>query len=79
MKDHIVKLFRESCRVKEAFINDNLGKLVNVIEVLTAALKAGNKITDFRQRRIRGGRAAHRSGICQSFHYRKTAAAGESP
>jgi len=31
MKDHIVKLFRESCRVKEAFINDNLGKLVNVI------------------------------------------------
>ena len=63
MKDHIVKLFRESCRVKEAFINDNLGKLVNVIEVLTAALKAGNKILIFGN----GGSAADAQHIAAEF------------
>lgn len=63
MKDHIVKLVRESCRVKEAFINDNLGKLVNVIEVLTAALKAGNKILIFGN----GGSAADAQHIAAEF------------
>ena len=63
MKDHVVKLFKESCRVKEAFINDNLGKLVNVIEVLTAALKAGNKIMIFGN----GGSAADAQHIAAEF------------
>lgn len=63
MKDHIIKLFRDSCRVKEAFINDNLGKLVNVIEVLTAALKAGNKILIFGN----GGSAADAQHIAAEF------------
>lgn len=63
MKDHIVKLFKESCRVKEAFINDNLGKLVNVIEILTAALKAGNKIMIFGN----GGSAADAQHIAAEF------------
>jgi D-sedoheptulose 7-phosphate isomerase len=63
MKDHIVKLFKESCQVKEAFINDNLGKLVNVIEVLTAALKAGNKIMIFGN----GGSAADAQHIAAEF------------
>lgn len=63
MQDHIVKLFKESCRVKEAFINDNLGKLVNVIEILTAALKAGNKIMIFGN----GGSAADAQHIAAEF------------
>ncbi|KAF0159281.1 MAG: D-sedoheptulose 7-phosphate isomerase [Syntrophaceae bacterium] len=63
MKDHVVKLFKESCRVKEAFINDNLSKLVNVIEILTAALKAGNKIMIFGN----GGSAADAQHIAAEF------------
>jgi D-sedoheptulose 7-phosphate isomerase len=63
MKDHLVKIFKESCRVKEAFINDNLGPLVNIIEVLTAALKAGNKILIFGN----GGSAADAQHIAAEF------------
>lgn len=63
MKDHIVKVFKESCRVKEAFLNDNLGRLVNVIDVLTAALKAGNKILIFGN----GGSAADSQHIAAEF------------
>jgi D-sedoheptulose 7-phosphate isomerase len=63
MKDHIVKIFRESNRVKEAFINDNLGKLVIVIEAVTAALKAGNKIMIFGN----GGSAADAQHIAAEF------------
>ncbi|MDD4356541.1 MAG: D-sedoheptulose 7-phosphate isomerase [Smithellaceae bacterium] len=63
MKDHLVKIFKESCRVKEAFINDNLGRLVNIIEVLTAALKAGNKILIFGN----GGSAADAQHIAAEF------------
>ena len=63
MKDHIVKIFRESNRVKEAFINDNLGKLANVIDVVTAALKAGNKIMIFGN----GGSAADAQHIAAEF------------
>jgi len=49
--------------VKEAFINDNLGRLVNIIEVLTAALKAGNKILIFGN----GGSAADAQHIAAEF------------
>ena len=63
MKDHLVKLFKDSCRVKEAFINDHLGRLVNVIEVLTAALKAGNKIIIFGN----GGSAADAQHLAAEF------------
>jgi D-sedoheptulose 7-phosphate isomerase len=63
MKDHIVKIFRESSRVKEAFINDNLGKLADVIEVITAALQAGNKIMIFGN----GGSAADAQHIAAEF------------
>lgn len=63
MKDHVVKIFKESCWVKEAFINDNLARLVNVIEVLTAALKAGNKILIFGN----GGSAADAQHIAAEF------------
>lgn len=63
MRDHVVKLFKESCQVKEAFINENLGKLVNAIEVLTAALKTGNKIMIFGN----GGSAADAQHIAAEF------------
>ncbi len=63
MRDHLVKLFKESCRVKEAFINENLGKLATVIDVLTTALKAGNKIIIFGN----GGSAADAQHIAAEF------------
>ena len=63
MKDHLVKLFRESCQVKEAFLNDNLGKLADVIDAVTAALKAGNKILIFGN----GGSAADAQHIAAEF------------
>lgn len=63
MKDHIIKIFKDSCRVKEAFINDNLSKLADVIEVVTAALKAGNKIMIFGN----GGSAADAQHIAAEF------------
>ncbi len=63
MKDQIVKIFRESCRIKEAFINDNLGRLAEAIEAITAALKAGNKILIFGN----GGSAADAQHIAAEF------------
>ncbi|HOE79647.1 MAG TPA: D-sedoheptulose 7-phosphate isomerase [Smithellaceae bacterium] len=63
MQDHLVKLFKESCRVKEAFINDHLGKLAAAIEILVAALKAGNKIMIFGN----GGSAADAQHIAAEF------------
>ena len=63
MEDHIIKTFKESSRVKETFINENLSKLVNVIEALTAALKAGNKILLFGN----GGSAADAQHIAAEF------------
>lgn len=63
MEDHIIKIFKESSRVKEAFINENLSKLANVIEALTAALKAGNKILLFGN----GGSAADAQHIAAEF------------
>ena len=63
MEDHIIKTFKESSRVKDTFINENLSKLVNVIEALTAALKAGNKILLFGN----GGSAADAQHIAAEF------------
>jgi len=63
MEDHIVKIFKESIRVKEAFVNENLSKLVNVVEAIIAALKAGNKILIFGN----GGSAADAQHIAAEF------------
>ena len=63
MEDHIIKIFKESIRVKEAFINENLSKLVNVVEAVTAALKAGSKILIFGN----GGSAADAQHIAAEF------------
>jgi D-sedoheptulose 7-phosphate isomerase len=63
MEDHIIKTFKESSRVKDIFINENLSKMVNVIEAITLALKAGNKIMIFGN----GGSAADAQHIAAEF------------
>ena len=63
MEDHIIKIFKESIRVKDAFVNENLSKLVNVVEAVTAALKSGSKILIFGN----GGSAADAQHIAAEF------------
>jgi D-sedoheptulose 7-phosphate isomerase len=63
MEDHIIKIFRESNRVKETFVNENLARLVNIVNVVTAALKAGNKILIFGN----GGSAADAQHLTAEF------------
>ncbi len=63
MEDHIIKIFKESCQLKETFINDNLGKVVDVVEAITGALKAGNKILIFGN----GGSAADAQHLAAEF------------
>jgi D-sedoheptulose 7-phosphate isomerase len=63
MEDYIIKIFRESCNTKESFINDNLIRIVAVVEALTAALKAGNKILLFGN----GGSAADAQEFVNRF------------
>jgi D-sedoheptulose 7-phosphate isomerase len=63
MEDHIIKIFKESNRVKEAFINENLSKLVSVVEAIIAGLKAGNKILIFGN----GGSAADAQHLAAEF------------
>ena len=63
MEDHIIKIFKESSRVKDTFLNENLSKLVNVVETITSTLKAGNKILIFGN----GGSAADAQHIAAEF------------
>ncbi|MGB5217661.1 MAG: D-sedoheptulose 7-phosphate isomerase [Smithella sp.] len=63
MEDHIIKIFKESSRVKDTFLNENLNKLVNVVETITSTLKAGNKILIFGN----GGSAADAQHIAAEF------------
>lgn len=63
MEDHIVKIFKESNRVKETFVNENLSRLVNVVEAIISALKAGNKILLFGN----GGSAADAQHLAAEF------------
>jgi D-sedoheptulose 7-phosphate isomerase len=63
MEDYIVKIFRESGQVKEVFMNENLSRIVSVVGVVTAALKAGNKILLFGN----GGSAADAQHLAAEF------------
>jgi len=63
MEDHIVKIFKESSQLKDIFLNENLGRMVNVIEAITGALKAGNKILIFGN----GGSAADAQHLAAEF------------
>lgn len=63
MEDHIIRTFKESSQLKEAFVNENLLKIVQVVEALTAALKRGNKILLFGN----GGSAADSQHLAAEF------------
>ncbi len=63
MEDLIVKIFKESSHLKENFVNDNLPVIVRVVNVMTAALKAGNKVLIFGN----GGSAADAQHLAAEF------------
>jgi len=63
MEDLIVKIFKESSQLKESFVNDNLSNIVRVVNVMTAALKAGNKVLIFGN----GGSAADAQHLAAEF------------
>jgi D-sedoheptulose 7-phosphate isomerase len=63
MEDYIIKIFRESEQAKEAFLNENLNRIVAVVEAITAALTAGNKILLFGN----GGSAADAQHLAAEF------------
>jgi D-sedoheptulose 7-phosphate isomerase len=63
MEDYIIKIFQESCQTTESFINDNLMRVVAVIDAVTAALKEGNKILLFGN----GGSAADAQHLAGEF------------
>ncbi|MCE5281584.1 MAG: D-sedoheptulose 7-phosphate isomerase [Deltaproteobacteria bacterium] len=63
MEDYIIKIFKESNQLKESFVNENLRRIVEVVEAVTTALKAGNKILLFGN----GGSAADAQHIAAEF------------
>ena len=63
MQDAIVKAFEESIRVKKAFLRDNLEILTQVIDVIVAGFKNGNKLLLFGN----GGSAADAQHIAAEF------------
>ena len=44
MEDNIVRSFKESSQLNEVFVNENLLKIVEIVDALTLALKRRNKI-----------------------------------
>ena len=63
MEDHIIRSFKESSQLKDAFVNDNVEKIVQVVDALTAALKRGNKVLIFGN----GGSAADAQHLAAEF------------
>ena len=62
-EDHIIRSFKEGSELKEVFLNENLGHVVQVIEAITAALQAGNKVLLFGN----GGSAADAQHLAAEF------------
>ncbi len=63
MKKVIEAAFKESIRVKQGFLRDNLETLVRVIDAVAAALQRGNKLLIFGN----GGSAADAQHIAAEF------------
>jgi D-sedoheptulose 7-phosphate isomerase len=61
--DIIKRIFRESIQLKEAFLRDNLEKIIRTVDVITEALKKGNKVLLFGN----GGSAADAQHIAGEF------------
>jgi len=63
IEDLIIRSFRESNRVKEVFVNENLSRLVKAVDTITQSLNGGNKILLFGN----GGSAADAQHIAAEF------------
>ena len=63
MEDNIVRSFKESSHLNEVFVNENLLKIVEIVEALTLALKRRNKILIFGN----GGSAADAQHLAAEF------------
>lgn len=63
MEDYIIRSFRESSQLKETFVNENLNRIVAVVEAITKALKMGHKILLFGN----GGSAADAQHLAAEF------------
>ena len=61
--DIIKRIFRESIQIKEAFLRDNVDRIVRIVDVITEALKKGNKVLLFGN----GGSAADAQHIAGEF------------
>jgi D-sedoheptulose 7-phosphate isomerase len=68
IEEIIRKAFQESTQLKDQFLKDNLGQIVNVVNVITASLKKGNKILLFGN----GGSAADAQHLAAEFVNRFT-------
>ncbi|MDY7034443.1 MAG: D-sedoheptulose 7-phosphate isomerase [Thermodesulfobacteriota bacterium] len=63
MKDIIIKGFKESADLKTIFIEENVDKLISVIEITAGAIQQGNKVILFGN----GGSAADAQHIAAEF------------
>lgn len=63
MKSEITDIFRDSIRVKEAFLQKNLDTLVEAVQILAEVLRRGGKILLFGN----GGSAAEAQHIAAEF------------
>lgn len=63
IEDIIIRIFKESCNLKEVFVNENLVKIVKIVDVITETLKNGRKILLFGN----GGSAADAQHIAAEF------------
>ncbi|MBN2514726.1 MAG: D-sedoheptulose 7-phosphate isomerase [Deltaproteobacteria bacterium] len=63
IEDIIIRIFKESCHLKEVFVNDNVVKIVKIVDIITEAFKGGNKLLLFGN----GGSAADAQHLAAEF------------
>jgi D-sedoheptulose 7-phosphate isomerase len=63
IEDIILRIFKESCHLKEVFVNENVVRIARVVDVVTEALTNGKKILLFGN----GGSAADAQHIAAEF------------
>lgn len=68
IEDIIIRTFKESSHVKEVFVNENLVRIVRIVETITEALKGEKKILIFGN----GGSAADAQHLAAEFINRFT-------
>ncbi len=68
IEDIIIRTFKESSHVKEVFVNENLVRIVRIVEAITEALKGEKKLLIFGN----GGSAADAQHLAAEFINRFT-------